>query len=106
MQNTGQLFRAVVHRSGIGENMTPENYQRVVQALRNASVLVAAHVDGAEHAFAARQLQLSIALMLNELGSKGRVSERSVRSASRIPPRGESAEMAGVGSRRKQAAEA
>ena len=74
--------------------MTSENLQGVIQALRNASVLVASHVDGAEHAFAVRQLQLSIALMLNELDGEKRIrsGESDVpqpRVPQRIPPRAE-----------------
>ena len=67
--------------------MSPENHQRVVQALRNASVLVAAHVDEAEHGFAARQLQLSIALLLNELAMKSRGAQREPMATNRIGPR-------------------
>ena len=74
--------------------------------MRNASVLVAAHVDGVEHAFAARQLQLSIALLLNELASKNRVSETRQALPPRMPPRSSTPEAAANEMRIKEVVDA
>ena len=86
--------------------MTPEHHDRVVQALRNASVLVAAHVDGAEHAFAARQLQLSIALLLNELSANIRASKSERDFSSPKPPRSDAPQEMRNVRRTKQMADA